>query len=49
MYASIKRFKQAAVVDLVLNVASYFRRKQAGVYASYTYGPMGKDVKVLTK
>lgn len=27
----------------------YYRRKQDGVYASYTFGPVGRQIKVQSK
>ncbi|XP_024991393.1 uncharacterized protein LOC112525467 isoform X2 [Cynara cardunculus var. scolymus] len=36
--------------SLFLNVTNdnvFFRRKQAGVYASYTFGPEGREIKVI--
>ncbi|CAK8538487.1 unnamed protein product [Lathyrus sativus] len=42
-----KETNQKLLLDFLDEPQDSPRRKQAGVYASYTYGPMGKDVKVV--
>ncbi|XP_045786345.1 uncharacterized protein LOC123881666 [Trifolium pratense] len=42
-----KRTNQKLLLDFLDEPEDSPRRKQAGVYTSYTYGPMGKDVKVV--
>ncbi|XP_058743210.1 uncharacterized protein LOC131616014 isoform X2 [Vicia villosa] len=42
-----KKTNQKLFLDFFDEPQDSPRRKQAGVYASYTYGPMGKDVKVV--
>ncbi|XP_004491121.1 uncharacterized protein [Cicer arietinum] len=42
-----KTTNQKLLLDFLDEPQDSPRRKQAGVYASYTYGPMGKDVKVV--
>lgn len=42
-----KKTNQKLLLDFLDEPHDSPRRKQAGVYASYTYGPMGKDVKVV--
>ncbi|CAI8586548.1 unnamed protein product [Vicia faba] len=42
-----KKTNQKLLLDFLDEPQDSPRRKQAGVYASYTYGPMGKDVKVV--
>ena len=42
-----KETNQKLLLDFLDEPHDSPRRKQAGVYASYTYGPMGKEVKVV--
>ncbi|GAU14441.1 hypothetical protein TSUD_249810 [Trifolium subterraneum] len=42
-----KKTNQKLLLDFLDEPQDSPRRKQAGVYTSYTYGPMGKEVKVI--
>jgi alkaline phosphatase D len=42
-----RRASQAALLDFLGEPAQSPRRDQRGVYASYTYGPVGKQIKVI--
>ncbi|XP_027329990.1 uncharacterized protein LOC113846198 isoform X2 [Abrus precatorius] len=42
-----KIINQKLLLDFLDEPQDSLRRKQAGVYASYTYGPVGRDVKIV--